>query len=294
MRIAIYGRQFGAHSFPYIQEVLQVLEKYDAEVTIYEPFRNFILDQHILEAERTGFFSDHSDLPANADFMLSLGGDGTLLDTVTLIRDSGLPVLGINLGRLGFLASINKIDIEKAIGSLAAGEFTLDVRSLLHLHTQENLFGDLNYALNEMTIFRGEDASMIIVHAYLNGELLNSYWADGLIVATPTGSTAYSLSCGGPIILPGSNNFLITPICPHNMSVRPVVANDASELSFEVDSRASDFQVFMDSRKMTVGTGTQLRIRKEDFPINLVRLNNESYFGTLRNKLMWGLDTRNY
>src|SRR5690606_6148544 len=294
MRIAIYGRQFGEHSFPYIQEVLQVLERYGAEVSIYGPFRKFILEQQITEAERTGAFRSHSDLPAGADFMLSLGGDGTLLDTVTLIRDSGLPVLGINLGRLGFLASINKIDIAKAIESLVAGEFSLDERSLLHLNTDENLFEDLNYALNEMTIFRGEDASMIIIHAYLNGELLNSYWADGLIVATPTGSTAYSLSCGGPIILLGSNNFLITPISTHNMSVRPVVVNDASELSFEVDSRGSDFQEIMDSRKKTVEIGTELRVRKENFAINLVRLNNESYFGTLRNKLMWGLDTRNY
>ncbi|QEC50987.1 NAD+ kinase [Anseongella ginsenosidimutans] len=294
MRIAIYGRQFGEHSFPYIQEVLQILEKYDAEVSIYEPFRNFILEQQIGEAARTGVFSSHEDLPRDASFLLSLGGDGTLLDTVTLIRDSGLPVLGINLGRLGFLASINKIDIEKAIESLFQGEFTFDERSLLQLRTDDQLFGGLNYALNEMTIYRGEDASMIIIHSYLNGEFLNSYWADGLIVATPTGSTAYSLSCGGPIILPGSNNFLITPICPHNLSVRPVVVNDMSELSFEVDSRGCRFQVFMDSRKETVDIGTRLSIRKERFSINLVRLNNESYFGTLRNKLMWGLDTRNY
>lgn len=294
MRIAIYGRQFGEDSFSYIREVLRVLGKHDAEVSIYEPFRNFILRQRIHEAETTGVFSSHQDLPRDADFLLSLGGDGTLLDTVTLIRDSGLPVLGINLGRLGFLASINKADIQEAIAGLAEGRFSFDKRSLLHLKSDEKVFGELNYALNEMTIFRGEEASMIIIHAYLDGELLNSYWADGLIVATPTGSTAYSLSCGGPIILPGSNNLLITPICPHNLSVRPVVVNDESELSFEVDSRGASFQVFMDSRKEVVDIAAKLCVRKERFAINLVRLHNEQYFGTLREKLMWGLDTRNY
>lgn len=294
MRIAIYGRQFSENAFPYIKEVLQILEKHGAAVSIYKPFRDFISDQHIGEVARTGAFTSHEDLPRDAAFLLSLGGDGTLLDTVTLIRDSGLPVLGINLGRLGFLASINKIEIEKAIESLVQGEYTFDERSLLHLDTEKDLFGELNYALNEMTISRGEDASMILIHAYLNGELLNSYWADGLIVATPTGSTAYSLSCGGPIILPGSNNLLITPVCPHNLSVRPVVVNDTGELSFEVDSRGSRFEVFMDSRKRVVDIGTRLTVRKERFSINLVRLSNESYFGTLRDKLMWGLDTRNY
>lgn len=294
MRIAIYGRQFGEDSFPYIKEVLRVLEKYGVEVIIYEPFRQFILDKNIGEAAGTGYFRADRDLPDGADFLLSLGGDGTLLDTVTLIRDSGLPVLGINLGRLGFLASINKVEIENAVKSLLQGDYTFDKRSLLHLETKEKLFGSLNYALNEMTLFKGDGSSMVIIHAYLNGELLNSYWADGLIVATPTGSTAYSLSCGGPIIAPESNNFVITPICPHNLSIRPLIVNDDSRLSFEVDSRASRFQVSLDSRKESVAAETKLTICKESFSINLVRLNNESYFGTLRKKLMWGLDTRNY
>lgn len=294
MRIAIYGRKVNENAFPYIKEVLQVLLKYDTRISIYQPFREFILGHDFAEAEGTDMFRSHEDLPRDADFLLSLGGDGTLLDTVTLIRDSGLPVLGINLGRLGFLASINKVDIEKAVESLVKGDFSIEKRSLLHLDSEEKIFGDLNYALNDVTIFRGEDASMIIVHAYLNGELLNSYWADGLIVATPTGSTAYSLSCGGPIILPGSSNLLITPICPHNLSARPVVLTDEARLSFEVDSRGSDFQIFMDSRKETVAIGARFHVQKEKFSINLVRLNNESFFGTLRNKLMWGVDTRNF
>src|SRR3546814_146667 len=275
MRIAIYGRPFGEQAFPYVKEVLRILESYRASVSIYKPFRDFLCDQQVDGADRSTSFYSHEDLPRDAEFLLSLGGDGTLLDTVTLIRDSGLPVLGINLGRLGFLASINKVDIEKAIKSLFDKEYTFEERSLLHLDAGEDLFGGLGYALNEMTIFRGEDTSMILIHAYLNGELLNSYWTDGLIVATPTGSTAYSLSCGGPIILPGSNNLVITPICPHNLSVRPVVVDDKSELSFEVESRGSRFQVSMDSRKRTVSLGTRLTVRKESFSINLVRLNNE-------------------
>lgn len=293
MRIAIYGRHFGESSLFYVQEVLHTLRENGVEILLYESFRDFMLEYKV-DVPFVKIFKDHQQLAAGADYLLSLGGDGTLLDTVTLVRDSGLPVLGINLGRLGFLASINKVDIRTAIQRLLAGEFTLDKRNLLNLQTTGDLFGELNYALNDITIQKKDRSPMIIIHAYLNGEFLNSYWTDGLIISTPTGSTAYSLSCGGPIVVPESNSFVITPISPHNLSVRPVIINDNSELVFEVDARASQFLLSLDSRTEITEVSTYIKVRKERFFMNLVRLNNESYLGTLRNKLMWGLDTRNY
>ena len=227
--------------------------------------------------------------------MISLGGDGTLLDTVSLIRDSQIPVIGINFGRLGFLASINKDDIVSAIDSLVNKKFTLDNRALLTVESDLALFGDENFALNDVTIHKRDTSAMMIIHAYLNGEFLNSYWADGLILATPTGSTAYSLSCGGPIIFPQSNNFVVTPISPHNLNVRPVVLSDTNIVSFEIEGRSSKYLLSCDSRTEVLDTGsTKISIKKSDFEINLIRLNSEDYLSTLRKKLLWGIDTRNY
>ena len=231
---------------------------------------------------------------SNVDVMISLGGDGTLLDTVTLIRDSNIPVIGINFGRLGFLASINKDDIASAINSLINKEYTLDKRVQLCIESELNLFGNENFALNDVTIHKRDTSAMMIVHAYLNGDFLNSYWADGLIVATPTGSTAYSLSCGGPIMFPGSGNMVVTPISPHNLNVRPIVLSDSNVLSFEIEGRSSKYLLTCDSRTEVIDTSIKIRVKKADFGINLIRLNNENYLSTLRNKLLWGIDTRNY
>jgi NAD+ kinase len=293
MRIAIYGREFNNSVLPYVQEVFNVLDQYKTPILVYKKYLDFIKDKIKLPTHITTF-TQHSELVGHTDVLVSLGGDGTLLDTLSLIRDSGIPVIGINFGRLGFLASINKDEIKKAIEALKNKEYSLDKRTLLSLASTYNLFGEENFALNDITIHRRDNSAMMIIHAYMNNEFVNSYWADGLIIATPTGSTAYSLSCGGPIIYPSSQNFVITPIAPHNLNVRPVIVPDGVSLTFEVEARSAKFLVSCDSRTETVDRSVKLTLNKAKFHVNLIRLNNESYLTTLRNKLLWGIDTRNY
>ncbi|WP_443946216.1 NAD kinase [Pedobacter sp. AW1-32] len=293
MRIAIYGRDFNDTVLPHVQEVFNHLSNLNIQPVVYSKFKNS-LGGKIRLPENTLVFHNHKELTKQADVLLSLGGDGTLLDTLSLIRNSGIPVIGINFGRLGFLASINKTAIESALKALVNGEYSLDSRSLLTLESENGLFGEENFALNDITIHRRDNSAMMIIHASMNNEFINSYWADGLIIATPTGSTAYSLSCGGPIIYPDSQNFVITPIAPHNLNVRPVIVPDQYSLSFEVEARESKFLVSCDSRTVTVERSVKITIKKADFCVNLIRLNNETYLNTLRNKLLWGIDTRNY
>ncbi|MCX2476462.1 NAD kinase [Pedobacter sp. MC2016-05] len=293
MRIAIYGRDFNDTVLPYVQEVFNYLATHNIQPVLYSKFKTSLHGKIKLPAN-TVIFHNHKELKDHADVLLSLGGDGTLLDTLSLIRDSNIPVIGINFGRLGFLASINKNEIESALNALVNKEYSLDTRSLLVLESDNGLFGEENFALNDITIHRRDNSAMMIIHALMNDEFINSYWADGLIIATPTGSTAYSLSCGGPIIYPDSENFVVTPIAPHNLNVRPVVLPDDNKLSFEVEARESKFLVSCDSRTVTVERSVKISIKKADFCINLIRLNNETYLNTLRNKLLWGIDTRNY
>lgn len=293
MKIAIYGREFSNTTLPFVQEVFDSLRKYNVGLFVYEAFNKFISGK-IYFPGKMEVFRGHHDIKGVVDVMISLGGDGTMLDTVTLIRDSGIPVIGINFGRLGFLASINKDDIQPAIESLINREYTLDNRNLLKIESDEKIFGDENFALNDLTVHRRDNSAMMIIHAYLNGEFLNSYWADGLIVATPTGSTAYSLSCGGPIVFPRSGNLVITPISAHNLNVRPIVISDSNTLSFELEGRSSKYLISLDSRTEVISSSLRFSVCKANFHINLVRLNNESYLSTLRNKMLWGIDTRNY
>ncbi len=293
MRIAIYGRDFNDSVLPFIQEVFDALVVNNVEIAVYLKFHNFVKNKVSLP-ENIHTFSTHTDLLGKTDVLLSLGGDGTILDTISLVRDSEIPVIGINFGRLGFLASINKGEIRNAIKALVDKEYSLDKRSILNLDSKNNLFTDENFALNDITIHRRDNSAMMIIHAYMNGEFVNSYWADGLIIATPTGSTAYSLSCGGPIILPNAQNFVITPIAPHNLNVRPIIVPDNVELTFEIEARSTKFLLSCDSRTETVDRSVKITINKAKFSVNLVRLNNESYLTTLRNKLLWGIDTRNY
>jgi NAD+ kinase len=293
MRIAIYGRAFNNTVLPYVQEVFDALAFYNVETLIYQKYSDFIQDKVKLYANiRT--FSNKAELVNQADVLISLGGDGTLLDTLALVCDSGIPVIGINFGRLGFLASINKDEIKTAIEALLNNRYTLDKRSLLSLTSKHPLFGEENFALNDITIHRRDNSAMMIIHAYMNDEFINSYWADGILIATPTGSTAYSLSCGGPIILPSSQNFVITPIAPHNLNVRPLIVPDDAMLTFEVEARSAKFLVSCDSRTETVDRSVKIKLKKASFYLNLVRLDNETYLTTLRNKLLWGIDTRNY
>lgn len=295
MKFAIYGRQFNSSVLPFVQQVFDCLARQNIQACVYGAYSRF-LQGKIVFSEKFFTFNNYQDLLSeHVDVMISLGGDGTLLDTVSLIRDSQIPVIGINFGRLGFLASINKDDIVSAIDSLVNKKFTLDNRALLTVESDLALFGDENFALNDVTIHKRDTSAMMIIHAYLNGEFLNSYWADGLILATPTGSTAYSLSCGGPIIFPQSNNFVVTPISPHNLNVRPVVLSDTNIVSFEIEGRSSKYLLSCDSRTEILDVGsTRISIKKSDFEINLIRLNSEDYLSTLRKKLLWGIDTRNY
>jgi len=215
------------------------------------------------------------------------------LDTVTLIRDSKIPILGINTGRLGFLSNISIQEIDQAMDALHSKKYTVDERALLKVKTEDNLFGETNFALNELTIHKKDSSSMITIHAYINDQYLNSYWADGLIIATPTGSTAYSLSCAGPIVVPGSENFVITPIAPHNLNVRPIVVSDNSEIKLKIEGRGMQFLASLDSRSETIDSKYELTIVKEKFKIGLIQLENQDFLRTIRNKLMWGIDKRN-
>lgn len=291
MNIAIYGRPSNRNQKKFVELLLEKLEKRKVSWRIYKPFYEYLFDR---EAENNvSYFSNAEEVKKDNDFLISVGGDGTMLDTVTLVQDSGIPIIGINTGRLGFLANVQQQETDNALDSLVKGHFALDKRTLLHLDSNNNCFRENNFALNELTIHKKDTSSMITIHAYLNGEYLNSYWADGLIISTPTGSTGYSLSCGGPILMPQSESFVINPIAPHNLNVRPIIVSDKNVISIEIEGRSQHFLASLDSRSETIDPTVQLAIRKEDFTINLVKLNNLNFLDTLRNKLMWGLDMRN-
>ena len=228
MNIAIYARTGSEAVNPFLQELLNQISIAGGNFVIYHPFFNYLRQNSVELPERTQSFSTHDEIKDKVDFLFTLGGDGTLLETLTMVKDSGIPVLGINTGRMGFLANVPGDKIKEAVDAIFGERYSIDKRSLIRLETNRALFGDTNYALNEITIHKKDSSSMIIIHTYLNGEYLNSYWADGLIIATPTGSTGYSLSCGGPIIAPQSENFVITPIAPHNLNVRPLIISDES------------------------------------------------------------------
>jgi NAD+ kinase len=292
MKIAIYGRVFNEKYDQVVRELFATLEKKGIEIIIFEKFRKYLKGKVEISSE-TKTFSSHNDINGKIDFMLSIGGDGTLLDTLTFVRDSGVPIIGVNTGRMGFLSTISVGEIDDALDALINKNFSIDKRNLLRLETENNLFGNFNFALNELTVHKKDTSSMMSIHAYLNNQYLNTYWADGLIVSTPTGSTAYSLSCGGPIIVPGSENFIITPIAPHNLNVRPIVLPSDNTITLKLEGRSKNFLVALDSRTETIDASIELTIKKESFKINLIRLNHHNFLSTLRNKLMWGLDLRN-
>ncbi len=292
MRVAIYGRVLQPDDIPLIQQLIDLLMEKDFNLSIHHGYMELIQGV-ITFKNQVKTFSDYEDVKTHMDYLISLGGDGTLLDTLTLVRNSNTPILGINTGRLGFLAGTGKEDIGKAVDALANKTYKLDKRTLIHLDSNKPLFDGVNYALNEFSIHKKDTSSMITIHTYINGELLNSYWADGLIIATPTGSTGYSLSCGGPIIFPTSENFVITPVAPHNLNVRPIIVSNDSVLSFVVEGRSETFLCTLDSRYETIDKSFQLAVRKENFSINLMIINDDNYLNTIRAKLGWGVDQRN-
>ncbi len=292
MKVAIYGRLLDNSKAQIVQYLFDELRKRKIECYIYDGFYAHLV-RKIEHLKNMPLFSGYDDIKDQVDFIFSLGGDGTILDTLTLVRDSNIPIMGINLGKLGFLSSLGEEEIADALNALQNETYLLDERVLIHLDSDKEIFGESPYALNDFTIHRKDTSSMIRIHTYLNGEFLNTYWADGLVVSTPTGSTGYALSCGGPVILPNSGNFVIAPVAPHNLSTRPIIIPDTSEISFEIEGRSDSFLCTLDSRVVTIDSTFNLNVRKEDFTLKLVRLKENHFLSTLRSKLYWGMDKRN-
>ena len=288
--IALFGKTLAPENGEYMKQLFKELADNQVEIVVYQPFAD-IVATYIPEGVQYSVFHSHEDL--NADLLFSIGGDGTILDTVPFVLDSGIPVLGINLGRLGFLSSISKNEIVNAVNSVLTGDYTVEQRTLLELVSPEKVFDNVKYALNELNVIRNPEHSLLAIKVFVDDVYLNTYWGDGILLATPTGSTAYSLSAGGPIIAPNAKNFVITPIATHNLTVRPVVIPDDSTIRIQVEGREKKFVFSMDSRSCTLDTSVQLEVRKAGFCLNLVRMRGEDFFGTIRNKLMWGKDNRN-
>lgn len=291
MKIGIHGKQFGSETLPLIKQVLAILSIHSSEIVVSEHFHK-ILDKHKIQSDGFNVYSKGEDLSA-LDAMITLGGDGTLLDAVTHVGNKNVPLLGINTGRLGFLATTSKETIESSLEELFERNYKFDERSLIELKTDDKLFNGYNFALNDFAILKKDTSSMIVVNAFIDDEFLNAYWADGLIVSTPTGSTGYSISCGGPLVLPHSENFVLTPVSPHNLTVRPIIVPDNSKLSFTIEGRSKNYLVSLDSRITTVDDSVKFNVQKADFKIKLIQLKDNNYFKTLRQKLNWGLDVRN-
>ncbi|MCC7244395.1 MAG: NAD kinase [Saprospiraceae bacterium] len=293
MQIVVFGKQFKEKDQPWIQEVFDALHEEGINPYVYTPYLRDI-EGHIAFQGSYAPFDEYRDfLSHRIDCVIVLGGDGTMLAAVTLIRDSGVPMLGINLGRMGFLASIEKKDIRQSIQKLRNGQYHIEERSMLYLESNPPIFGDMPYALNDCTLLKRDTSSMITIRTFLNGDFLNAFWADGIIISTPTGSTGYSLSCGGPVIFPDSANFVLTPVAPHNLNVRPIVLSEDSVISFELEGRSENFICTLDSRFELIGSHQQIAVRKNDFPSRLIQLEGESFLKTIREKLAWGADIRN-
>lgn len=293
MKIAIYGRLVQKDTIPSVQELIDLLYRRNIDFIIYEDFFPHLINTITFRKEPQLFSLRDAITSLGIDFIFSLGGDGTILDTVSIVKNSNIPIVGINIGRLGFLATIGKSEIAYCIDALEKNTYTTEERTLLHLDSNIPIFNGNNFALNDLTIHKKDSSSMITIHVYINGEFMMSYWADGLIVSTPTGSTGYSLSCGGPIIFPSSGNFVLTPVAPHNLNIRPIVVSDESVIAFEIEGRSEHFLVSLDSRSETIDSTIQLAVRKEDFTVSLLRLHESNFLDTLRNKLGLGVDPRN-
>lgn len=293
MSVAIFGLTVDNSFMPDLSRLFSLLHERGERLYLYKPFYESIKERCSDMPELEGFFTFGFQLPESVRFLLSIGGDGTLLKSMLTLRNKSVPVIGINTGRLGFLSAISRTEIEQAIDSLLSGEYDIEERSVLQFEDGQDLFGDFNYALNEITVTKMDSSSMITIHTYLNDEYLTSYWADGLIISTPTGSTAYSLSLGGPILPPNSDSFVITPIAPHNLTMRPIVVPDNSRIRLSVEGRGQQFLCSLDSRSEAVNFPGEIIIRKANFNVKTLKLAGHDFFSTLRNKLMWGTDRRN-
>ena len=293
MKVGIFGQSNNETTIKYVHELCELCVQHNVEVVFEENF--FASFDLLTKGVKVNIFSGHADLDKNLDFFFSVGGDGTFLRSITFIKDLEIPVIGINTGRLGFLANIQKEDISKAFDEIIKGEYSVQKRSLIGVRTEneEDDCHDLNFALNEITITRKNTASMIKVDTILDDEFLTTYWSDGLIISTPTGSTGYSLSCGGPILSPSSENIVLTPIAPHSLAVRPLVIPDQTSIELHIDSRADEVLLTLDSRMYTLHNKSKVFIEKCSYYIRTVQLNDQSFIKTLREKLLWGEDKRN-
>ncbi|MBT8318035.1 MAG: NAD kinase [Lutibacter sp.] len=293
MKIAIYGQYYKIEDQQYLEELIALLNKNEIEFIIEKNYYDGLKDH--LKIPLVNTFSSYKELDNSFDFMFTIGGDGTILRAVTYIRNSNIPIVGINTGRLGFLATVQKDEIKNAVNLLLKQDYVVKERSLLSVTTQPKIdsLASLNFALNEVSVNRKNTASMITIETYLDNEYLTSYWADGLIIATPTGSTGYSLSCGGPIITPQAKSFVITPIAPHNLNARPLVIPDDTIVKFKVSGREDKFFLSLDSRITTINSSSEVAIQKSKFNLKMVEINEQTFIKTLREKLLWGQDTRN-
>lgn len=292
MNVAVYCRKLVRKDEVFVKRFFEYLTTLGWNPVVERDFKKQILGKNgfplVLDE-----FSSFSDFKSGIDLAISIGGDGTFLKTVSYVRDSGVPVMGINTGRLGFLANTSFENFEELLDQVNRKEFSFQKRSLLRVDTEDEIFGDDNYALNEVAVHKKDTASMITIHASLEGKYLNSYWADGLIVATPTGSTAYSLSCGGPIITPGCAVHILTPIAPHNLNVRPVVVPDHMPIELTLEGRDRKYLLTLDSFSKSVKNGTKVTLHKANFMINVIKFEQNNFLDTIRNKMMWGIDQRN-
>lgn len=292
MNVAIYGRKINKQNIPYFKEIFKILESFGWNPVLESELKSELVKKMGLSS-KIDEYKSHLDFHKGIDLTLSIGGDGTFIKTVGFIRDSGVPILGVNTGRLGFLANISKDQIHNTMDQVKQKKFEFQKRSLLRIDTEENIFGEDNFALNEATFHKKDTASMITVHASLDDKYLNSYWADGLIVATPTGSTAYSLSCGGPIITPGCQVHILTPIAPHNLNVRPMVVPDHMPIKLSIEGRDRKYLISLDGKSKNIRQGEEVIITKAEFMINVIKFEDNNFLDTIRNKMLWGIDKRN-
>jgi NAD+ kinase len=292
MRVAIYGKKVTKQTIPVFAEVFNFIEQLGWNLVLEKDLKETLLAKSDIN-KNYDTFSTHLDFYSGIDLTMSIGGDGTFIKTVSYIRNSGVPIMGINTGRMGFLSNISKDQIESTLNKVKNKEYEFQKRSLLRVYTEEDLFGEDNFALNELTVHKKDTASMITVHASLDNKYLNSYWADGLIVATPTGSTAYSLSCGGPIITPGCQVHILTPIAPHNLNVRPMVVPDHLPIELSVEGRDRKSLLSLDGNSKSIKQGEKVIVKKAEFMLNVIRFENNNFLDTIRNKMLWGIDVRN-
>ncbi|RLD66169.1 MAG: NAD kinase [Bacteroidetes bacterium] len=292
MQVAVFGRNFPPYARENIATMFSKFNMLNVDVWVFEPLMDFLQKKAGLRPKIAGLFTSHKDLPEGLDFLFSLGGDGTFLETVNLVRDSGIPVLGVNIGRLGFLSYISQENMDESLESVFSGKYDIEERMLLKVEVPGVDLDDMAVALNDVRIYK-TSGSLITIHVKINQEFLSAYWADGLLLSTPTGSTAYNLSVGGPIVVPESNSFVLSPIAPHNLTVRPLVLPDSAVLQLSVDTRDSQFQLAVDSRTTDLDVDATVTIRKAAYSLKMIRIENISFYSTLRNKLMWGADRRN-